>query len=361
MRIEDAHSLFPVLQRFVYLNAGSLGPLSQATLDAIDARARFDNEHGRGGRPWYESMFTLRARVRELLAAVIGATPERLALTSSTTDSCNIVLSGLDLRPDDEVVTTDSEHPGLLLPLHVSGARVVVAEVAARPTEEALDTILASITPKTRLLALSHVLWTTGQVMPVHELRRESDLPVLVDGAQSVGAIPVDVGELDYYTVSSQKWLCGPEPLGALYVRDPEALRVAIPSYFAQQKIERDGSFVPTDGAARFDSGWLALPLLAGLEAALEQAPEWRFDRAAEITAHCRGTLAEHYEVIGDPPLGTLVTFVPRTDPAETALRLYENGVIVRDLPGTGWMRASCGWWTNEDDLERLVRELSAA
>ena len=114
---------------------------------------------------------------------------------------------------------------------------------------------------------------------------------MLVDGAQSVGAIPVDVGELDYYTVSCQKWLCGPEPLGALYVRDPEALRVAIPSYFAQQNIERDGSFVPKDGAARFDSGWLAPPALAGLQAALEQAPEWRFDRAAEITAHCRETL----------------------------------------------------------------------
>jgi len=361
VKVEDARKLFPVLRRFAYLNAGSLGPLSQATLAAIDERARFDQEHGRGGRPWFESMFTLRTRVRALLAELIGASPERMALTSSTTDGCNIVLSGLDLRPDDEVVTTDSEHPGLLLPLHASGAQVVVAEAAARPTAQALETILACITPKTRLLALSHVLWTTGQVMPVHELGRESRLPVLVDGAQSVGALPVDVAELDFYTVSCQKWLCGPEPLGALYVREPEALRVAIPSYFSQQKIERDGSFVPTDGAARFDSGWLPLPLLAGLQTALEQAPEWRFDRAAEMTAFCRNTLAAEYELIGDAPLGTLVSFVPRTDPSETALRLYDKGVIVRDLPGTGWMRASCGWWTNEDDVERLVGELSAA
>jgi len=361
VKVADARELFPVLQRFAYLNAGSLGPLSQATLDAIAERARFDHEHGRGGRPWYESMFTLRTRVRELLAELIGATPERVALTSSTTDGCNIVLAGLDLQPGDEVITTDAEHPGLLLPLHASGAQVVVADVAAQPTAQALETILACITPKTRLLALSHVLWTTGQVMPVHELGRESGLPVLVDGAQSVGAIPVDVGELDFYTVSCQKWLCGPEPLGALYVREPEALRVAIPSYFSQQKIERDGSFVPTDGAARFDSGWLPLPLLAGLQTALEQAPEWRFDRAAEMTDYCRRALADEYKLIGDAPLGTLVSFVPRTDPSETALCLYEKGVIIRDLPGTGWMRASCGWWTNEDDVERLVRELSAA
>ncbi|MDX6370706.1 MAG: L-cysteine/cystine lyase [Gaiellaceae bacterium] len=228
-------------------------------------------------------MLALRTAVRGQLADLIGTTPEHIALTSSTTDGCNIVAAGLDLRPGDEVVTTSSEHPGLLLPLNVSGARVRVAEVAARPTADAVDTILACVTPKTKLLALSHVLWTTGQVLPVDELKNRTGLPMLVDGAQSVGAMPVDVGELDYYTVSCQKWLCGPEPLGALYVRDPEALKVAIPSYFAQQSIESDGTFVAANGAARFDSGWLATPALAGLEAALAQVPEWRYERAAEI------------------------------------------------------------------------------
>src|SRR5262249_31912291 len=152
------------------------------------------------------------------LAAIIGASPDRLALTSSTTDGCNIVLSGLDLREGDEVVTTDSEHPCLLLPLHVSGATVRVAEVAAQPTAGALEEFLCRVTSRSKLVALSHVLWTTGQVMPVDELERETGLPVLVDGAQSVGAIPVDVGDLDFYTISGQKWLCGPDPLGALYV-----------------------------------------------------------------------------------------------------------------------------------------------
>src|ERR671937_2094494 len=249
----------------------------------MEARNRFDHEHGRGGKEFFESILALRDRVREKLAATIGATPERLALTSSTTDGCNIVLSGLGLRPEDEVVTTNSEHPGLLLPLHASGARVRVAEVTARPSDEAFDAIVTKVTPRTRLLALSHVLWTTGQVMPVDQLRRETGLPILVDGAQSVGAIRVEVGELDFYTVSCQKWLCGPEPTGALYVRDPEALRVALPTYFSQQSMDRDGAFVPTAGALRFDFGWLATPALAGLEAALDGAPEGRFDRAAEL------------------------------------------------------------------------------
>jgi L-cysteine/cystine lyase len=359
MTFEEARAAFPVLERLAYLNAGSLGPLSRTTLEAMEARARFDQEQGRAGRVWFEGMFALRARVRERLAELIDAPPDRLALTSSTTDGCNIVLSGLDLGPEDEVVTTDSEHPGLLLPLHASGVRVRVAEVAARPTAQALETILSCVTQRTRLLALSHVLWTTGQVMPVHDLRRESGLPVLVDGAQSVGAIPVEVGELDFYTVSCQKWLCGPDPLGGLYVRGPERLRVAIPSYFAQKSFAPDGSFVPVDGAARFDSGWLTPPMLAGLEAALSEAPEWRFDRASEMTARCRSVLAQQCEVVGDAPQGTLVSFVTTGDPAEDALRLYSRGVVVRDLPGTSWLRASCGWWTNEDDINRLASELS--
>src|SRR5205823_322926 len=101
-----------------------------------------------------------------------------VALTSSTTDSCNIVLGGIGLTADDEVVTTDSEHPGLLAPLHASGAKVVVAPVTGRPADDALATLLAAVTPRTRLVALSQVLWTTGQVVPVHELKAQTGLPV---------------------------------------------------------------------------------------------------------------------------------------------------------------------------------------
>jgi len=357
---DEARRLFPALERYAYLNAGTLGPLARPTLDAIAARARLDQEQGRGGRAWFESMLDLRARVRQKLADLVGARPESLALTSSTTDGCNIVVAGLGLKAGDEVVTTNSEHPGLLLPLGVSDAKVRVADVANRPVSEALERILSLVGPKTRLIALSHVLWTTGEVMPVHELKRETGLPVLVDGAQSVGAVPVDVGELDFYTVSGQKWLGGPEPLGALYIRDPDTLRIAFPAYWAQKAIEPDGSFVPSDGAGRFDSGWLATHMLAGWEAALDLPPEWRFERAAELTELCRSALAESYEVVGETGQATLVSFVPPDDPAEAAARLYGRGVVVRDLPGTGWVRASCGWWTNEDDIERLVSGVAA-
>jgi L-cysteine/cystine lyase len=350
---------FPVQERFAYLNAGTLGPLSHRTIEAMADRNRFDHEHGRGGKEWFDSMLALRQRVRGKLAALIRAPADRIALTSSTTDGCNIVLAGFGLSPGDEVVTTNSEHPGLLAPLHVSNATVRVADVTTRPTSEALEAILGQVTARTRLLALSHVIWTTGQVMPVHELRRETGLPILVDGAQSVGVIDVAVDELDFYTVSCQKWLCGPEPTGALYVRDPEALRVALPTYFSQQSIERDGRFVPKEGALRFDAGWLATPALAGLEAALDGAPAGRVDRARVSAQTCRKLLRDHgYEVVGDGD-ATLVPFVsPSGDAAVDAARLYRAGVILRDLPGTGWLRASCGWWTQNAELERLVAAL---
>jgi L-cysteine/cystine lyase len=355
MTPEEARAQFPVLERLAYLNAGTMGPLSRAAADAISQQARSDLEQGRGGRPYMARMRALRQSVRERLAALLAAPVDRVALTMSTTNSIHVVLAGLELESSDEVLTTDAEHPGLLLPLHATGARVVVAEVATSSPSEALERILALVTGRTRLLALSHVLWTTGNVIPVHELKAQTGLPLLVDGAQSAGAIPVEMNELDYYTVSCQKWPCGPDPLGGLYVADPESVRVGLPTYFAQQSFEPDGSYVPRAGAERFDSGWLALPSLAGLVAALDEAPDWRYKRAAEIAATCRSALAERYEVVTGPEQGTLVTFRPSGDAAELAGRAYERGVVIRDLPGTGWLRASCGYWTNEDDIERLV------
>jgi selenocysteine lyase/cysteine desulfurase len=112
MNVDEARARFPVLERFAHLNAGSLGPWSHATFEAMAERSRFDHAHGRGGRAWLESMLALRARIRARLAELINSSPEQLALTGSTTDGCNVVLAGLKLEPGDEIVTTDAEHPG---------------------------------------------------------------------------------------------------------------------------------------------------------------------------------------------------------------------------------------------------------
>jgi L-cysteine/cystine lyase len=356
---EEARALFPVLARYVYLNAGTFGPLARPALEAMAAEQAREGERGRAGREFFESVLARRERVRAQIAALLSVDPQRVALTTSTTDSCNIVLGGLELGPEDEIVTTDREHFGLLGALAVSRARVRVAEVSERPAQEAFDLIRAQVTPRTRLLALQHVSWVTGHVLPLAQLKEATGLPVLADGAQSAGAIPVDARAFDFFTVSAQKWLCGPDAMGALVVAEPEALRVAAPSYFSQVDYQPTGSFTPKEGALRFDSGWLPAPSLAGLEAALDLRPEWGFQRAAETAARCRELLAERYDVVTEPSHATLVSIRTPGDPAEAAQRAYERGVLVRDLPGTGLVRVSCGWWTSDEDLDRLVEALA--
>jgi len=345
---DEARAQFPVFDRYAYLNAGSSGPLPRAAGDAIRTRLERDLAEGRSGKAYIEGIFEARERIREGIAAVLGASAELVALTESTTRGCQVVTAGLGLGANDEIVTTDQEHFGLLGAVHVSGARVVVAEADE-------DALLAAVTPRTRLIAVSHVLWTTGRRLDLARLRRPDGPPLLVDGAQSAGAIPVDLAGADFYTVSAQKWLCGPDPSGALFVRDPERLGVALPSVFSSQGSETDGSFAPKDGAARFDSGWTGAPALAGLEAALGVHPDWRYEGAAAAAARCRELLEPLVDVVTPPGESTLVSFRPPGAPTELVAALGERGVIVRELPGLNLVRASCGWWTSEDDLRRLA------
>jgi L-cysteine/cystine lyase len=349
MTPEEGRSLFPVLDRLAYLNAGTFGPLARPTAVAVQEQLDADLADGRFGKEYFERMLELRRQARAVLGGLVGAEPEQVSLTGSTTDGCNIVLAGLDLQAEDEIVTTSEEHFGLIGPLHTSGARVIVVEPDA-------DAIAAAVTPRTKLLALSQVLWTSGRLLPVAELREQSGVPVLVDGAQSVGAIPVAAAGLDFLTVSGQKWLCGPDSTGALVVADPERLRVARPSYFSQTAHEASGSFEPAKGAARFDPGWLSSAVLSGLLAAIEVRPDWAFEHAAGRAARCRELLAPVVDVV--PGGATLVAF-RHEDPPALVAGLAESGILVREIPKTGLVRVSCGWWTNEDDLQRLATTVS--
>ena len=200
----------------------------------------------------------------------------------------------------------------------------------------------------------------TGNSLRPEELRAETGVPILVDGAQSAGVIPLGAEPYDFYTVSAQKWLGGPDSTGALYVRDPERLGIAFPTYMSQTAYDVEDTFTPKPGAPRFDSVWLAPGILAGLVAAIAAAPDWRFERVRELAALCRKRLVDAgFELVTAPDQAGLVTFVSRGDAAETAADLYESGIVVRDVPGTGWLRVSCGWWTSEEDLDRLVSALA--
>ncbi len=349
-----------MLERFAYLNTGTFGPLPRATVEAMQAVERRELENGRSSRAYFEQVLAEREELRAAFADLLASPPEQIALTASTTEGCNIVLRGLGIGPDDEVVTTDSEHPGLMGGLVASGAALRIAEVRDLPGAEVHAAIETCVTPRTRLVALSHVSWITGAVFPVKELIGRG-VPLLVDGAQGAGAIPVDIGDLgaDFYTVSAQKWLLGPASTGALYVaRDRlDECRVACPSYFSWKLPD----YELKDSAVRFEGSWTPPASVAGLLASFAfaaEAGEERFARAREAADRCRALLLERgADVVTEPGQATLVSW--RADDSEAVVeRLASQDVVVRELPGTGLLRASCGYWTSEDDLERLVRGL---
>ena len=347
-------------ERVAYLNAGTMGPLPRRAGAAVVEWTERLVEEGRSSRALFEDLLGLRDAVREALARLLHAPVESIALTTATTDGCNIVIKGLDIGPGDEVVTTDSEHPGLFGGLLASGATLRIAEIRDRPAAEALAALEEQLTERTRLIGLSHVSWLTGAVLPVRELAGRG-IPVLVDGAQGAGTIPVDVEELgcDFYTVSAQKWLLGPEATGALYVRPErvEELRLAFPSYLSWEFPD----YVPRKSAGRFDPGWIPAGSLAGLLESLafaEELGDERFERASAATVRCRELLSGRgADVVTEPGQATLVSFRAE-EPEGLVARLADRGVIVRDLPGTGLVRASCGYWTSEEDLERLTAVL---
>jgi L-cysteine/cystine lyase len=326
----------------------------------MQAAERRELEEGRSSRAYFQQVLEEREQLRGEFARLLGTEPEQVALTSSTTEGCNIVLRGLGIGPDDEVVTTDSEHPGLFGGLVVSGATLRIAGIRGLPAGEILPAIQAQITPRTRLIGVSHVSWIDGAVLPLRELAGHG-VPVLVDGAQGAGAIPVAVEDLgvDFYTVSAQKWLLGPAATGALYVatRRLQECRVAFPSYFSWKLPD----YELREGAVRYEGSWMPPASVSGLLASFAfaaEAGEERFARAREAAERCRALLVGHgADVVTEPGQATLVSW--REDEPEAVVdRFAEQGVVVRDLPGAGLVRASCGYWTSEDDLQRLARGL---
>jgi L-cysteine/cystine lyase len=348
---DEARALFPVLDTVAYLNAGTFGPLPRPVGEAVTTGIEHDLTLGRSGLAYFEETMAHRAELRAALGRLVGAEPEQVALTASTTEGCAIVLRGLGVGPGDELITTTDEHFGLLGPLAASGARIVVIEPDA-------ERILEAVTPRTRLIATSQVLWTTGAVLPLAEIRARAGVPVLADGAQSVGAIPTTAAGVDFLTISGQKWLCGPDSTGALVVAEPERLAVVSPSHFSQRRYDADGAYEPQPGARRLETGWWSQGTLRAMLAALVIRPDWCFARAWDAAERCRELLARRLDVITPAERATLVSFRVDDDPVAVVARLHEAGVVVRELPGRGIVRASCGWWTSEDDLDRLAAAL---
>lgn len=350
-------SQFPVLAGRSYLNAGTEGPMPEAAAAAVRAQVERDLAQGRVGHDYFELVMDLARRVRAAYAAVLGADLGEVALTGSTTDGVNTVLGGLSFAPGDEIVTSDHEHPGLLAPLRRLRERFGVTITVAP-----FATVAESVGRRTKLIACSHVSWVGGEVVDVDALLA-TGVPVLLDGAQGIGAVPLDVRALgvDFYAGSGQKWLCGPEGSGVLYVRADrlDDLEPPWPGYGTVADAHDPLGSGLADGAARLDtsfppalrSAWA----LASLEVLAAAGWAWVHARAAGMAADLAAEMGGRGLRVVPRGRSTLVAWVSPN--AEAAVQeLAEHGIVVRSIPGTGLIRASVGAWTSEAEIAALLR-----
>ncbi|HKG39892.1 MAG TPA: aminotransferase class V-fold PLP-dependent enzyme [Conexibacter sp.] len=348
---------FPVLERIAYLNAGTNGPVPHEAIVAARVQLERELADGRAGMRHFERRGQLAEELRAGYAARVGCAPGDLALTTSTTEGVARVLLALDLRRGDEIVTSDEEHPGVLGPLSAQRARGV--EVRMAPWADVAE----AVGSRTRVVVTSHVSWRSGRFAPA--TLASLDVPVLLDGAQGAGAVPVDVAALgvDAYAAAGQKWLCGPEGTGLLHVS--EALRERMgppaPGYvnLAEPGLGLDAG--PWDDARAYDTPALPAASLAQAGAALDVLDDAGWDaihaHSAELAATAVDALREQGRDVLERDHTTLVTW--REPDATTVVeQLAEAGVIVRSLPGEDLLRASFGGWSSSDDLDRLLAAL---
>ena len=269
----------------VYLNNGTVGscpwPVLRAVFDGYGETERMAQDDPEdypiwGYGPWNE--------FRDPLAKFIGCSRDELALVRNATEANSYIANGIDLKPGDEVLMSDQEHPGGEQPWNLRAKRygiVVRKFVLPLPPASAADILTRvadAITPRTRVLFVSHITTTTGVVLPVKELcalARSKGILSAVDGAHVVGMMRLDVRDLgcDMYTSSPHKWLQAPKGSGFLYVRDDVIDRL-------WNTIASSGWDEPKLRAERFQRiGSSNVPALWGLRAAIDFAETIGLDR----------------------------------------------------------------------------------
>lgn len=373
----------PSVQRQVYLNAGTNGPLPRIVVETEQQAAQEQLERGRIGPGLYEGLHEHWKSLRCLIAGIFGASPDEIALTRSTTEGLNIALMGMDWQRGDEIITTNLEHGGLFAPLglvaHRFGVRIRMVDIG-HGEGDVTSTIAAALSPRTRAIAISHLQWSSGAVMPLAEiaaLARQHGVLTIVDGAQSAGHIPVALHDLgvDAYALSGQKWLCGPNGTGALFLRRDRFADIK-PVYLRWGVFDPTGFVVPPAGAARYEMGEHTAPVTKAQEAGLRWLRDvvgfdWIFRRIAQLGRRCYDGLAAIPGVTVTTPPGRMAGIICFTvagwSVKDIAGELYRHGFTIRHVdqpPSPLVARVSTGWWNTEQEIDALiatVAELASA
>lgn len=374
-KITTIRAELPVTERYLYFNAGTNGPLPRRSHNALVANSERELSEGRIGSAAFTRLLQTLDDTRTSVAALLHCDPTEIALTHNTTEGMNIALMGLRWQQGDEVVTSVAEHPGGLYPVYLLhqryGVKIRMTQIAL-PGRDPLEELRQALSPRTRAVVLSHVSWATGMVLPVREL---ADLAhsvgavFICDAAQSAGMVPSNVYDLgvDAYACSGQKWLCGPDGTGALFVRRDRwgDIQQTFIGYFGIQPgmSDHDGNYVPADTARRYDVATVYPGGLGALRASLRWIDEeigwdWVYRRIATLGRYCYEALETLDGVTILTPrnqMAGLVHFrVADIAPDALTTQLNAAGILIRDTHGPEANRVSTGFYNTKEEVDRL-------
>ena len=321
---------FRLPQDFAYLNTAGLGASPAVVTDTV--KTRMDREEENPAPGHNEDDFR---KIRGKCAALLGPTcrAQDVAFMSTATEGLNAILNTIPLTRGDEIVTSTHEHAGLVIPLlhklQTTGCVVRTFEPDLGRAGGNVDRIAAITSARTRLIIISHVTCTTGQLMPVVDIGRFANdrrITFALDGAQSLGHVPFDIRETGahYYAASCHKWLMGPKRTGLLYVH-PDRQAAAVPSVVGAYSDLTSNLVGRTltlrSNAERFEYGTQNNALIYGLEAAADYLAGlglealWRRNMA--MAERCRAGLQ---------PIAGLEILSPGDTASRTAILTFRIG-----------------------------------
>ena len=374
-KIAAIREALPATGAGIYLNTGSAGPLPSESVRAMREIEDWELRVGRASPDEWEAVFERMDEARGVLGALLHAAPDSIALTHSTMDGLHLALAAPGWERGDRIVTTRLEYPGVVGALMGIRARfgVELDVVDIDPDRETtLDRFDRAVSDRTRVVIVSHVTYGTGQLLPVAEIgevARRRNAWYVVDGAQAAGAVPTDVEEIgaDFYAVPAQKWLLGPEGIGALWA-GPRAIAEAAQSGgggLSFDDLATGGEPRPRDGARRFDASTLNHPSIVGFARGVGWLEmyvglEWAYERAHRLARATAERLERIDGVALVTPLdgvGTMFSFRLGGWTAEQArVQLMRRAyAITRTIPELDAVRVSVGFFNSEEELSRFV------
>lgn len=375
MNLTELQESLTTTRDSIYMNTGWAGPSPPAVLRRINETLEEESRLGPGSMRWIDLAQEVAAGARRDIAALLNVGADEIVLTHSTREAVSIILYGMDWRADDELLICDLEHIALTIPAAAlaerRGVRVVRPSIPCEAGQrEILEIVTRALTPKTRLVALSHIQFSCGLRMPVEEIARvarERGVLFLIDGAQSVGQIPVDVASLscDFYTISGQKWLLGPVSTGALYIN--RARRGEIEPLLTTHVVEA-GRVDAGPPSVRFSLASNSPALIAGLAAAVRLAEEVGIEQIERRVMALAGQLRERLRSVpctilsplaADSASGLVTVSVEDWTPSELVRVLQTRfGIIARDVEHPDGVRFSVSHFNDENEVEAVAEAL---